>query len=217
MKPYLRLLLFLIVLAGILFGSAGRVDLPGFWIYAGIFGATCLPSIRKVDPGLVQERLHPGPGGRDRGLRWVALPLALAHWVVAGLDVGRFHWSDSVPLGIRVAAMVGLALAMALCAWSISVNRFYSPVVRIQSDRGHHLITAGPYGYVRHPGYAGTFLFALCSSPALGSWWSMAPMAVLMLLLVRRTILEDRFLRQHLDGYEQYAQRVRSRILPGMW
>lgn len=217
MKPYLRLLLFVVVLAAILFGSAGRVDLPGFWIYVGIFGATCLPSIRKVDPDLVQERLHPGPGGRDRALRWVVVPLGLAHWITAGLDVGRYHWSDTVPAGIQIAAMVGIALSMGLCTWAISVNRFYSPVVRIQTDRGHRLITAGPYAYVRHPGYAGTFLFCLCSSPALNSWWSMAPMAVLMLLLLRRTILEDRFLRRHLDGYEQYAQRVRSRILPGMW
>jgi protein-S-isoprenylcysteine O-methyltransferase Ste14 len=217
MKPYLRLLLFLVLVAALLFGLAGRWDLPGFWIYVLIFGAACLPAIRRVDPDLVRERMHPGPGGRDRALRWVALPLGLAHWAVAGLDVGRFHWSDTVPPAMRVAAMVGLALSLGLCMWAMTVNRFYSPVVRIQSDRGHRLVTAGPYGYVRHPGYAGTLVFCLCSPLALGSWGSMAPMAILLFLLLRRTALEDRFLRQHLDGYEQYAQRVRFRLLPGMW
>jgi protein-S-isoprenylcysteine O-methyltransferase Ste14 len=97
------------------------------------------------------------------------------------------------------------------------VNRFLSPVLRIQTERRHHLITAGPYQYVRHPGYAGAIVAFLSSPLALGSWWAFAPILPLVLLIARRAAAEDRFLHTHLPGYSEYAAQVRYRLLPGIW
>ena len=97
------------------------------------------------------------------------------------------------------------------------LNPFFSPVVRIQEERGHHVITAGPYRLVRHPGYVAISVLMLASGVVLGSWLSVVPMAVLVLLVLRRTALEDRFLHEHLDGYVEYARHVRYRLLPGIW
>jgi protein-S-isoprenylcysteine O-methyltransferase Ste14 len=99
----------------------------------------------------------------------------------------------------------------------MAVNRFFSPVARIQPERGHRAIGPGPYRYVRHPGYAGGLLAMLCGGVALGSWYSLIPMLPVALLTLRRTVLEDRLLRAELAGYEAYACRVASRLLPGVW
>ena len=92
----------------------------------------------------------------------------LAHWVIAGLDVGRFHWSDTVPPAMQFGGLVGMAATMGLAAWAVSVNRFFSPVVRIQEERGHHLVTVGTYQFIRHPGYLAGMSMGLCSSLVLG-------------------------------------------------
>jgi protein-S-isoprenylcysteine O-methyltransferase Ste14 len=99
----------------------------------------------------------------------------------------------------------------------MAVNRFFSSVVRIQSDRGHQLVTGGPYGWIRHPGYLAALLQGISSGIALGSWVSMIPVVGMLPLLFVRTVREDRFLRGNLPGYLEYAQRVRYRMLPGIW
>ena len=125
-----------------------------------------------VDPSLVQERIKPGPGGKDYVTTHALTPLWLGQLVVAGLDVGRYHWSDGVPLAVQVLAMLAMAAGLALLVWAESVNRFFSSVVRIQTDRGHHVITSGPYRYVRHPGYAASLFIFAGGGLALGSWLS---------------------------------------------
>ena len=204
-------------MAVILFGTAGRWDLPWFWAVLAIHAASCLVAMSLIDPGLRKERLRPGPGGHDRRLRLFALPLILAHLIVAGLDAGRFGWSGHLPLAVQAAALVGLGTGMALSIWAMAANQFFSPVVRIQQERGHHLITAGPYRLLRHPGYVGTILGSLSGGIALGSWWSLVPIVPLVALLLRRTIVEDRFLHDRLAGYAGYAGRVRYRLMPGLW
>ncbi len=89
--------------------------------------------------------------------------------------------------------------------------------MRIQTERGHHVITTGPYAFIRHPGYASTFFSWPALSLALGSWWSLAPLAPMMALVVRRLLIEDAFLKKNLDGYQAYSEHVRWRILPGVW
>ena len=205
------------VLGAILFISAGRWDLPRLWVYCGIYAALIFASGLSIDLGLFEERLRPGPGGRDR---WAVVPmklLAWAHLITAGLDVGRYHWTDTIPLGIQVVALIGFGLGFGLAVWSMAVNRFFSSVVRIQEERGHHLVTTGPYGYIRHPGYAGIAAGLLCSPLALGSWTSAVPIVVFLLLLTRRIVLEDRFLHENLRGYDGYAETVRYRLVPGIW
>lgn len=217
MNEFLKVIAFVGIMIATIFGSAGRLDLPFIWATLGICIAFLLLAMFKMDPELKRERLRPGPGGKDRGMRFALLPVILAQWIIAGLDVGRFHWSDTVPTVVKLAALAGLALSMAWIAWSMHVNRFFSPVVRIQKDRGHHLIDFGPYRYIRHPGYLGSVSACVSATLALGSWWAMVPTAILMGALIRRLLIEDRFLHSQLPGYVEYAERVRYRLLPGIW
>jgi len=212
----IRVVLFLGVTAGILFGSAGRIDMPFVWAFFGVVVAAWVIGLVVMDRGLMQERAHPGSGGVDAKLRLVFVPLFTSVLVIAGLDAGRFHFSQ-LPPWVQIVALAGLAAGYALSVWALAVNRFFSPVVRIQTDRGHHLITSGPYAWVRHPGYAGSLLAIVASGPALGSWWALLPAGVIVVLLLRRVVIEDRFLHEHLDGYPAYAARVRYRLVPGLW
>ena len=190
-----------------------------FWAYLGVFFATMVVGSFLADPTLARERLRPGPGGREeaRVLAILLVPLWLGQYVVAGLDVGRFHWSDSVPLVVQVIGLLAMAAALAIVTWAVTVNRFFSSVVRIQTDRGHHLITSGPYRYVRHPAYACCPFLFVGGGLALGSWLAALIGLVMVLPIVRRTALEDRVLREQLEGYAAYAQKVRYRVLPGVW
>ena len=108
-------------------------------------------------------------------------------------------------------------MGMALTTWATLVNRFFSSAVRLQSDRGQHVVTAGPYRVVRHPGYSGGLLLLLCIGLALGSWIAIVPILLIVPVMVRRTLIEERMLASALPGYANYTQRVRSRIVPGMW
>ena len=208
---------FVAMTGAILFGCAGRWDLPMFWAYLGVWTASGLVGPLVVDPSLIKERLRPGPGGKDYAITIAFLPLGLGQFIVAGLDVGRFHWSDTVPLAVQVTALLAMAAGVAVVVWAMAVNRFFSTVTRIQTDRGHHVVTTGPYRYVRHPAYAACpFLFA-GGGLALGSWLAALIGLLLTVPVLRRTAQEDRILREQLEGYAAYAQQVRYRVLPGVW
>jgi hypothetical protein len=149
--PVLQWLILTALVAGVLFGCAGRWNLPLFWAYVGVFSVPFLVvALTAYDPDLAKERFRPGPGGKD-WLFVVGRSLVPAHLAVAGLDVGRYRWSDTVPFGVRIAGLVGFAASFGLVLWAVAVNRFFSPVVRIQRERGHHVVTGGPYRWVRHP------------------------------------------------------------------
>jgi protein-S-isoprenylcysteine O-methyltransferase Ste14 len=208
---------FLAALGAVLFGCAGRWDLPFFWAYLGLLEASLVASGLLADPGLARERLRPGPGGKDYVTVVVFLPLWLGSFVVAGLDVGRFHWSDSVPPALQAVGLVLFAAAIVVETWAVAVNRFFSSVVRIQRDRGHHVITTGPYRYVRHPGYAGALLLFLGGGLTLGSWLALLLNLAMIPAMIRRTVIEDRSLRHELEGYASYAEKVRYRLIPGVW
>lgn len=212
-----RVAFFFVLMAALLFGCAGRLDVPVLWAYLLTWTALMLVGVRKMDAGLRQERLPPGPGGKDRNFRFVAGPFVFAHLIVACLDLGRFHWSDPLPPLVQMLSFVGAFAGMALSFWAMSANRFFSPVVRLQSERGHHVITEGPYRYMRHPGYAGLMLGMLCGPLALGSWWALLPSLIALLLILRRMAVEDRFLHAELEGYADYARTTRYRLVPGVW
>ena len=217
MGMILRVMILEGVLAATLFASAGRIDLPWFWAVLAIHSTLVAVGLSSIDPALRRERLKPGPGGKDRHIRLIALPFLLAHLIVAGLDVGRSHWSRPMPAGLQAVALIGYIAGMTLSVYAMLNNRFFSPVARIQHERGHTLVTSGPYRFVRHPGYVGAILASACGGVALGSWWSLVPLVPFVFLFLRRTALEDRMLRADLDGYAGYAERVRYRLLPGLW
>ncbi len=209
-------LLFAAILAAILFLVAGRFDLPWFWAYVAMNGLMASFSFSLLDAGLIKERLRASREAPDTALV-AGKVFSVVHFVIAALDVGRFHWSSPMPVAVQVGAFVLFALSAAAAICTMVVNPFFSAVVRIQEDRGHRLITDGPYRFVRHPGYIVISILVLASGVALGSWWSVAPMAALLPLVVWRTASEDRFLHEHLDGYRKYAQQVRYRLIPGIW
>jgi protein-S-isoprenylcysteine O-methyltransferase Ste14 len=205
--------------AGVIFSLAGRWDLWHVWAYAGIFVVVFsfqdLALYRK-NPELLKERFKPAVPGRGQWLVGVGLVVLLLHWGVAGLDQ-RFHWSDIVaPAGVA-AGLVIVALGHGLFAGSMLVNPYFSSQVRLQADRGQRVIRAGPYAIVRHPGYAGQLLFAVASGVALNSLLALILTVIALPLLVRRTMTEDRMLRDHLAGYAAYAAHVRYRLIPGLW
>ncbi len=142
--------------------------------------------------------------------------LTLAKYVLAGLDV-RFGWTVPMALALQIAAMVIAALGYALVTWALAVNAFFSKVVRLQGDRGQHVVTHGPYRAVRHPGHLGTIAFELATPIMLGSVWALIAGALVVGLTVLRTHLEDRTLHEELEGYEAYAKRVPHRLFPGVW
>jgi len=136
--------------------------------------------------------------------------------IVAGLDM-RFDWSPSFNLPIKILALVLLLASYALASYALIENRFFSGVVRIQVERGHHVVSGGPYRWMRHPGYAGAVLTYLATPVFLDSSWAFLPTIFLIIVLIIRTSLEDRYLQENLDGYRDYVSRVRFRLLPGIW
>jgi protein-S-isoprenylcysteine O-methyltransferase Ste14 len=136
--------------------------------------------------------------------------------LTAGLDK-RFAWSSQIPLmWVVIGAVIYLA-GFTLTIWAMAANRFFSAVVRIQSERGHTVQTGGPYRVVRHPGYLGIIIY-LCGLPVfLESFWSYIPAIIIILLTTLRTALEDGTLKKELVGYTEYAGRVRFRLVPGVW
>ncbi len=204
-----------------LFWSAGRVDWWPGWgalgVMAGWIVATAIVILRS-NPELLAERLGPRKGAKpwDTAIVSVLGLTQLARYIVAGLDA-RYGWSGEMPVGVQAVALALCALSYGVFVWATASNAFFSQVVRIQKERGHAVVTGGPYRYVRHPGYAGAILHELAVSFLLGSWWSLIAGGLGALLLVLRTALEDRTLKAELEGYLDYASRVRRRLVPGVW
>jgi protein-S-isoprenylcysteine O-methyltransferase Ste14 len=187
------------------------------WAYLGIWTATIIVSPLLVDPSLMKERMRPGPGGRDYGRTALFVVLVFAQLIVAGLDVGRFHWSDTVPLPLAIIGLLAMTAALAVVVWASAVNRFFSSVIRIQTERGHRVITSGPYRFVRHPAYAVAPLLTVGTGLALGSWAAALIGVLAIFWILPRTAEEDRVLCEELEGYAAYAKKVRYRLLPGVW
>ena len=135
---------------------------------------------------------------------------------VAGLD-HRYSWSSEFPLWLIVIGFILISLGYAFAAWALAENRFFSSVVRIQTDRGHVVCDSGPYRLVRHPGYAGNILALFGIVLALGSSWTLIPAAVASIVAVTRTVLEDQTLQEELPGYRDYARRIRYRLIPWIY
>ena len=208
-----------VAIGGVLFLAAGRSDLLALRAYALLWGVFLIGGAVISDPDLVHERVRPGPGARESLLvaALIGSVIWFGHLLVAGVDVGRMHWSDSVPRAVQLAGFAGLLGSFVLAQWASRANPFFSSVVRIQRERGHRVVTTGPYRFVRHPGYASAVVMVPCSGLALGSWLSLLPSALALVALVVRTRFEERVLREGLPGYDEYTHRVHYRLLPGVW
>ena len=194
--------------------------LRGWLFFSVVVAASILITVylRRVNPDVVAARVnrHDGTKGWDRMLLGIFIPAMVSILPVAALDDGRYHWF-AVPSWVCGIGYALVIAGMAGLTWAESVNKFFEPTVRIQTDRGHTVIDSGPYALVRHPGYVAACLLCLGIPLSLGSFWALIPAFLSCLLLVVRTIWEDRTLREELAGYEEYAQRVRNRLIPGVW
>jgi protein-S-isoprenylcysteine O-methyltransferase Ste14 len=211
----------LLLVIAIIFVSAGRLNYWQGWVFSGIVVLLVVIQVvvftSKTD--LIQERVRPGPGTKwwDRVFWVLYVPMYFSVPIIAGLDVGRFGWTTQLPASVYIASYIVFILSIFLFTWAMWVNRFFSSVVRIQTDRGQEVIQNGPYRFVRHPGYTGGVLMGISMSLVLGSLWALIPASAAMILLVIRTYLEDTILQKELMGYTGYAKKVRYRLLPAIW
>ncbi len=218
-RRWLQVLFQFVLLVMVLFVTAGDPDWVWGWAYVGVGAAILALNAFVVPPEVAAERgaaRKRNVKGWDRVVVVLAGVPSLALPVVSGLDE-RFGWSAHLPVALHVAGLAAIALGQGLFSWSMSANKYFSPAVRIQEERGHEVATAGPYRYVRHPGYVGYIVALWGTALGLGSLWALIPAGLGSGALVVRTALEDRTLREELPGYAAYAARVRYRLLPGGW
>jgi len=213
----------LAAMGAVLFLAAGHWDWVPAWIFLAEIGVASVAMcawLARHDPALLASRLS-GPVQRgqqmwDRVFIVVAMIVFFAWLALCGLDARRFGWSF-VPVWAQVCGVVLIALSMIASWQTFRFNSFAAPQVRVQADRAHHVITDGPYRFVRHPMYAGALLMFAGTPLLLGSWWGLLAVPVGAAGFGFRAVGEERLLRRDLVGYDAYAARVRFRLVPGVW
>lgn len=218
-----QLLLVLVIMPLSPLYISGRWDWWEGWFSAAIFILGFVVSralaVRR-HPDIVQERAasmgHKDTKPWDKLLAPLVAFGSVFILIVAGLDA-RFGWSPGFPLAAKVVALAFILIGYALGTYALMENRFFSGTVRIQTERGHRVVSSGPYHWIRHPGYAGSIVTYLAIPVFLDSWWALVPAVLSTGVIVIRTHLEDRTLREELVGYDTYADHVPYRLLPGVW
>lgn len=211
-----------LILIALLFGVAGRWDWWMGWALSAIYIIWSLSTailVLPVNPAMLAERARPHPNRRrwDTALLAAMGLLMVSQYVTASLDV-RLGWSPPLPLALQVIGLVAAIVGYdVLLVWAMASNAFFVATVRIQTERHHTVTSRGPYRWVRHPGYLGTLLLHWGVPLMLNSLWAAIPAGLVSLVVVLRTAREDRVLREELFGYGEYAERVRYRLLPGLW
>lgn len=211
-----------VVLGALLFASAGTLDWPAAWAFlavSAIIGPACGLWLAKTDPALLAERMRPtfqaDQPAADKKFMLVFVLVALIWLIAIGLD-RRAHASD-IPLALQMVGLAMYLLSTAFIMWVFRANSFAAPVVKVQAARQHHVVSSGPYAFVRHPMYSGIMLFFVGVPLLLGSWWGVAIAPVFAVLFAIRARIEERALVEGLPGYADYAARVRYRLVPGVW
>ena len=211
----------IIIIGAILFMLAGRLDYWPGWVLLVVFMAAMSAIITYVvlfDPELLKERRRKAPNVKrwDKTILNVYLVILVIMLCGAVLDGGRFHLSD-VPLSLQIGSIIFIMVAISIIFWVFRINTYLSSRVRIQDDRGHRVITTGPYHFIRHPMYAALLVFFPSIPLLLDSFWALIPAGVIDGLYVLRTHLEDKTLQKELDGYYEYSKNTKYRLLPGIW
>ena len=221
-KLLLQNTLFVVALGALLFASAGTLHWPAVWVFlavSAILGPACGLWLAKTDPALLAERMRPTfqadqPAADKKFM--LTFVLVMLVWLVAiGLD--RRAQASEVPLLLQALGLAMYLLSTAFIMWVFRENSFAAPVVKVQAARHHHVISSGPYAFVRHPMYSGIMLFFFGVALLLGSWWGVAMAPLFAILFAVRARIEERTLIAGLPGYADYAARVRYRLVPGIW
>lgn len=205
----------------ITFIIAGRLNYWQGWVFnvLNIFFivVTYIVLIDRKD--LIKERLKPGKGMKswDKIYFAVSTPFFFIMFIISILDAGRFYWNPTVPFIIIFLAIIIYSIGQLIVIWAKKTNKFFSSVVRIQSDRKHKVCSDGPYRYVRHPGYLGGLIFTIATPFVLGSFWGLIPALITIIFMFGRTYMEDKTLKKELVGYKDYSKKVKYRIIPFIW
>ena len=219
---YVALLLQLLLF----FCFAGRLDIVRAWIFfcvEFIYGIIWSVTLYKFFPEVLGMRSKVGKGS-EPWERILPIAYAIVGWfvqmMVMALDVGVYRWTNIAPFILLIFSIIGYSL-LVFCRlfanWALIVNRHFEWTARIQDDRGHEVITTGPYKYIRHPGYASTIGYQISLVLIFGSIAGLIPAFIASFIFVVRTYLEDRMLKEKLDGYLEYSQKVKYRLIPGIW
>jgi len=223
-KPWIRLIIVYLLIPLVLLICGGDFGWWQAWVYSLLIVAAGIGGriwSERRHPGLLAERQNiekiQSAKAWDKVLApLMAVSLSFPLVIVAGLD-HRLGWSPVFPTWLNIFGFILIMLGYAFAGWALVENRFFSSVVRIQTDRGHLVCDSGPYRIVRHPGYAGNILPLAGIVLALGSIWTLIPAMVALIITVIRTKLEDRTLQDELPGYRHYARRVHYRLIPGIF
>jgi protein-S-isoprenylcysteine O-methyltransferase Ste14 len=212
-----------LVLALTLFLPAGTITWLNGWIFLALFFAFAIAThawLFKHNPGLLRERMHLfGTSDQqkwDKTLYAVFEVLCFGWLGLISLDAGRFHWSQIPPWLQSVGAIV-LLCSFYLFFLTFRENSYLSPAVRIQEERAQTVVSTGPYHYVRHPMYSAIVIFLVGTPLLLGSWCGVLFAIILIIVIARRGVLEERTLSQELSGYAAYMAQVKYRLIPYVW
>ena len=221
-KLLLQNTIFVVALGALLFASAGTLHWPAAWVFlvvSAILGPACGLWLAKTDPALLAERLRPtfqaDQPAADKKFMLTFVLVTLIWLVAIGLD--RRAQASDVPLVLQALGLAMYLLSTAIIMWVFRENSFAAPVVKVQAERHHRVVSSGPYAFVRHPMYSGIMLFFVGVPLLLGSWWGVAIAPVFAVLFAIRARIEERALVEGLPDYADYAERVRYRLVPGLW
>jgi protein-S-isoprenylcysteine O-methyltransferase Ste14 len=221
-KLLLQNVIWVAVMGALLFVPAGTLHWPAAWVFLGTvaaLGVVCGGWLAKTDPALLAERMNPmmqrGQPFADKVFMPVFGLAALTWFVTIGHDarIHAFHF----PFALQALGMAMLLVSTSFVMWVMRANSFASPVVKLQTERGHRVISSGPYAYVRHPMYSASVLFFGGAPLLLGSWWGLAMAPLFAVLFAIRARIEERALVDGLPGYADYTRQVHYRLLPGLW
>jgi len=218
-KLIFKSIFFFALIIAITFIGAGRIDYWQGWIYNGLNIIFLMLSYFLLPRELIEERLKPKEGMKkwDKIYSIVSIPVYFAILIISILDGGRFDWEPRIPILVVIIGVVVYTIGQIIVLWAKKVNKFFSTVVRIQKDRGQTVCKDGPYRFVRHPGYLGGLFYIIVTPIVLSSFWGLIPAVIAVVLLFIRTYLEDKTLQRELEGYTDYTNETRYRLLPGIW
>ena len=224
LKGFIRFFTLTLFMLAVLFLAAGRLDWWEAWVYVGQGILVMLISrglLIAKHPETALERATAGQNENVKSWDQILMPimaiyLPISSWIVAGLDK-RFSWTPDIPNNIQFVGLAWLLIGSSISIWAMLENRFFSSHVRIQTERGHTVISSGPYQFVRHPGYASGLISWVAAPVFFGSYWMIIPAILAIAISFLRTAKEDALLQEELPGYAEYSQKVRFRLIPGIW
>lgn len=224
-KVWVSFVIRMTLFAVMLMWPAGTLYWWEAWVIVGlwaIYGVVITCYLLRHDPALLVERLklvplHKEQKAWDKVIMLLFFIAGLGLYIVPGFDVVRYEWSESLPLWMKILAMLIHLPCFVLLGWVMRENTYLAQVVKIDKARGHQVITTGPYALVRHPMYTIVIILLFAVPVALGSRFALFLAVFLTVLLIVRTYLEDRTLHAELQGYPEYAKQTRYKLIPGLW